>query len=208
MTKTAKETEASVERSSHPKVVGFDSSSSIIRQVCSQLQSRHCQQLAGTAFHRRFCPDAMDCSRRSLSFNSGSLCFDPLLSGHLPPGSHVRDRIRRVVLPLRIPKLPKLCSTTSTRRSHEDIFFRSQSTSPGIHLLWADPVVGVIGTSAAHAPSGTVLVSVCLSHQRHRSRINASLTCSLSSGQETEMFRSIASSLISSDSESIPAKWQ
>ena len=35
--------------------------------------------------------------------------------------------------PSRIPKLSQLCSTSSTRRSHEDVLFRRQSASPGIH---------------------------------------------------------------------------
>ena len=56
----------------------------------------------------------------------------------------------------------KTCSSVPSRRLFE------------FTLLWADPVDALIGTSAAHAPSGSVSVSVCLSHRRNRSRINAS----------------------------------
>ena len=82
---------------SHPRVVGFDSSPSI-RQVGSQLQSRHCQKNGGPHVPTVvFCPDVMGCSRRSLSSNSESFASTSCW-GHLPPGSHFRDRIRRVVL--------------------------------------------------------------------------------------------------------------
>ena len=62
-------------------------------------------------------------------------------------------------IPSGIPKLRKLCSTSSTRRSHEDIFLcRSQPTSPGIY-------------SALCRPDGRVDRHVrCTRSQRCRSR--------------------------------------
>ena len=68
-------------------------------------------------------------------------------------GSHL---VSSSFIPSRIPKPQNSSSTSSTRRSHEDVLFRrSQSTSPEtLSLLCADPVVEFIDTSAAHAPSG------------------------------------------------------
>ena len=131
---------------------------------------------------------------RELVFHFGVACVDPLLKAiRLPvpmsetkfgePFSRRSQNRQNRGQRLRPVGVMKTSSSVTSRRLRE------------FTLLWADPVVALIGTSAAHAPSGPVSVSVCLSHQRNRSRI---LTCGLPSSPEVEMFRSTASSLISS----------
>ena len=107
--------------------------------------------------------------------------FRPLVEAILLPVPTFETGFGESFFSLRIPKPPKLWSSSSTRRSHEDIFFRLQSASPGIHP----------------APSGTVPVSVCLAPTQQVSDQRL-LDQGLAVGSEVEMFRSTASSLISS----------
>ena len=124
--------------------------------------------------HRLFCPDAMGCSRGSLSFTSG-FTETKFCGSFFPRGSPNRQNRSQRLRPVQVMKTS---SSVPSRRLRE------------FTLLWADPVVALIGTSAAHAPSGPIRFGSGLSHQRNRSRINASLTRSLPSSPEVEMFRS------------------
>ena len=80
-----------------PKVAGFDSSLHHTPGV-SSIAEPSLPKIGGHRSPTIFCPDAMGCSRGSLSFNSASLASTSC-SGHPPHACHVRDRIRRVVLP-------------------------------------------------------------------------------------------------------------
>ena len=63
----------------------------------------------------------------------GCYLFRPLAEAILLPVPTFETGFAELFFPLRIPKLPRLSSTSSTCRSHEAIFFRPQPTSPGIH---------------------------------------------------------------------------
>ena len=162
--------------------------------MCSQLQSRHCQQNGG---------------RRSLTVAFVQMPWvvleDACLSIRCPLFRPLAEATPLLVptfetgfggsfFPSRIPKQPKLSSTSSTRRSHEGVGACRRLWE--FTLLCADPTVASIGTSAAHAPNGAVPASVCLSHA-------ASLESMPPSPGACRVhklgFRSTASSLISSE---------
>ena len=142
-----------------------------------------------------FCPDVMGCSRGSLSSNSESFASTSCW-GHLPPGSHFRDRIRRRRSLERIPKPPS--STSATRRSHEDIFFRPQPASPGVHPA----ETGVVVHMLRERHRCWFCLSLAPTQQVSDQRL---LDLGLAVGSSQEMFRSRASSLISS-SRYLPAR--
>ena len=168
---------------------------SIIRQVCPQLQSGHCQKLAGAALtvrcHGLFSKEACLSTRcrwfrplaeaipsrfpRSRQDSAGRSC---------PQRSENCQNCLQCLRPVGVMEMSS--SVGASRRL------------PDFSLLCANPAVASVGTSAAHAPNGSVPVLVCLPHQRGRSRVNASFTWGFPLGPKIGMFRSIASSLISS----------
>ena len=152
-----------------------------------KLRSHHCQTLAGPAFPSSLLSGCHGVFSRKLVFHFGIACFDPLLipsSSQFPRSTQDSPSCS---FSLRIPKLPKLCSTSSTRQFHEDIFFRPQSTFQGIHPA--------LGWSSACSPQ---MLRAAPFLSRAVSRTNATSLGSTHPEPEVEMFRSIASSLISS----------
>ena len=172
---------------------------SITRQVCPQLQGRHCQKIGG---HHSptvtFVQMPWAALEEACLLIRGCL-FQPLADTIPLLVPTFKTGFGGSSLSSRIPKLRKLCSTSSTRRSREDTFLcRSQSTSPGIY-------------SALCRPDRRVDRHVrCTRPERCRSRFGLSLaptqqvsnqrllTWGLPLGPPIGMVRSIASSLISS----------
>ena len=117
---------------SHPKVVGFDSSlhhtPGVFPNAKPSLPNIGGPRFPIVAFVRmpwavveEACPSLRGC------------LFRPLAEAILLPVPTFETGFGVSFFTLRIPKQPKLWSSSSTRRSHEDIFFRLQSASPGIH---------------------------------------------------------------------------
>ena len=74
-------------------------------------------------------------------------------------------------------------------------------------LLCADPIVASTGTSPASSPSGNAPISGCLSHQRSRSRTNASFTFALPSRPQTGMIPFLHQSLDLFGLKPLPTEW-